>query len=108
MTRDEEILNAARKYTDGVTLSSPSDVLHFEAGAKWADNNPDLSALWHDASEEPKNDSHILMQYNYFGDKEYKSFHNEYDEFINWEKLVKIHGISQWAYISDLLPKGGK
>ena len=106
MIRKKQILNAAREYNEGVTLSSPSNVLHFEAGANWADEHP--KNIWHSASEEPKNDSHILMQYNYFGDKEYKSFHNEYDEFINWEKLVKIHGISQWAYISDLLPKGGE
>lgn len=77
-------------------------------GLDAADAYIDTSSLWHDASEEPENGSHILMQYNYFGDKEYKSFHNEYDELINWEKLVKIHDISQWAYISDLLPKGGE
>ena len=40
ITREEEIINAARKYVDGCTLSSPSDVLHFEAGAKWSDEHP--------------------------------------------------------------------
>ena len=39
MTREEEILNAAREYNNGITLSSPSNVLHFEAGAKWADTH---------------------------------------------------------------------
>ena len=34
ITREEEIINAARKYVDGYTLSSPSDVLHFEVCPK--------------------------------------------------------------------------
>lgn len=36
MTREEEIVNAAREYTDKVIFASPSTVLYFEAGAKWA------------------------------------------------------------------------
>ena len=35
MKREEEILKAARDYVSSVTLSSPSNVIHFEAGAKW-------------------------------------------------------------------------
>ena len=167
MTRDRQILKAARDYVSGVTLSSPSDVIHFENGAKWADKNPNfktiaeylykekgypislngdiptfeetmkdvqtyyayknetkiekacdqlestnvepnLESLWHDVNEEPQDGSHILMQYNYEGDKELKSFHIKYDEYMNWQKLVKIYGISQWAYINDMLPKGGE
>lgn len=34
MTREEQILDAAREYNNGITLSSPSNVLHFEDGAK--------------------------------------------------------------------------
>ena len=83
MTRKEEILKAARAYVSGVTLSSPSDVIHFENGAKWADEHP--INVWHDASEEPQDGSHILMQYNYEGDKELKSFHIEY-LYMNWQK----------------------
>ena len=69
---------------------------------------PNLESLWHDVNEEPQDGSHILMQYNYEGDKELKSFHIKYDEYMNWQKLVKIYGISQWAYINDMLPKGGE
>ena len=42
MTRKEEILQAARDYVGSVTFSSPSDVIHFENGAKWADEHPNL------------------------------------------------------------------
>ena len=45
MTRKEQILQAARNYVSGVTLSSPSDVIHFGYGAKWADKNPDSKII---------------------------------------------------------------
>lgn len=52
MTREEEILQAARDYVSGVTLSSPSDVIHFEYGARWADEHP--VNMWHDLNKEIK------------------------------------------------------
>lgn len=42
MTREEQILNAAREYNNGIIFSNPSNVLHFEAGAKWADEHQNL------------------------------------------------------------------
>ena len=36
MTRKEEILKAARDYISGVTMASPSNFIHFAAGARWA------------------------------------------------------------------------
>lgn len=46
-----------RNYTSNlVDVSSES----FIAGAKWANKHPDVSSLWHDVSEEPKEDMDIL------------------------------------------------
>ena len=45
MTREDEILKAARDYVSNVTLSSPSNVIHFENGAKWADKNPNSKTI---------------------------------------------------------------
>ena len=45
MTREEQILNAAREYNNGIIFSNPSNVLHFEAGAKWADKNPNSKTI---------------------------------------------------------------
>ena len=45
MTRKERILQAARDYVGSVTFSSHSDVIHFENGAKWADEHPNLESL---------------------------------------------------------------
>ena len=54
MTRNEEILKAARDYVSGVSLASPSNFIHFAAGARWADERPNLENLWHDANEKPR------------------------------------------------------
>lgn len=100
--RNEQILKAARDYVSGVTLSSPSNVLHFEAGAKWADKNP--INLWHNVSEEPKFYSVVLCLDN----------HNKYwvvrkigelGLTNKWYELVNDKGIIMWVYIDDLLPK---
>ena len=61
MTRKERILQAARDYVGSVTFSSPSDVIHFENGAKWADEHP--VNMWHDMSEEPRKYEYILFEY---------------------------------------------
>ena len=102
MTRKEEILNAARNYIRGVILSSPSNVIHFENGAKWADEHPNLESLWHDANENPKENSVILVQWNIKGNSGYEFY---YADSINWDRFVELYGVSIWAYIKDLLPK---
>lgn len=107
MTREEQRIKqieqfASKCYEDGERYSA------FISGAIWADNNPDLSSLWHDASEMPSRTScEILyeMRSNY-------GFQvtNLPDGLTadNWENALKVCGIVRWAYITDLLPKGGK
>ena len=64
MTREELILSAAREYNNGITLSSPSNVLHFEAGANWADNNP--KSPWISVKEDlPYNHKELLLSTEY-------------------------------------------
>ena len=104
MTREELILSAAREYNNGITLSSPSNVLHFEAGANWADEHPDLSALWHDANIVPSENKGII----------YLTKNNKLGGFNsikrnNWDWYVSDkYSIIKWAYSTDLLPKGGE
>ena len=108
MTRKEQILQAARNYVSGVTLSSPSDVIHFENGAGWADEHPNLERLWHDKSEEPQGDNWKIIcidDYNgYLVDSRVNALllHNQ------WNEYVDIEAVKMWAYVSDLLPKGGE
>lgn len=105
MIRKEQILQAARDYVSRVTFSSPSDVIHFENGAKWADEHPNLESLWHDASEMPKDGEWILIQID---DDAYDALvlcDLNVDIYLYW---CKKYGDIRWAYVSDLLPKGGE
>ena len=111
MTRKEEILNAARNYVRGVTLSSPSNVIHFENGAKWADEHPNLESLWHDANEEPLEDKEIIfldeLNFAYISEKFGGTFSYMLED-LSWEEYAKFLRFSKWAYLKDLLPKGGE
>ena len=107
MTRKEQILQAARNYVSGVTLSSPSDVIHFENGAKWADEHPNLERLWHDAIEEPQGDEWHIAYIDVFGSiQSLKCPSVTFDTFPSFADFAAGVGMQCWAYISDLLPKG--
>ena len=75
--------------------------MHFENGAKWADEHP--VNVWHEATEEPKEEGWILIQFGV-----------AYDTLLMprdidvWCDFVKMRYDVQWAYVKDLLPKGGE
>lgn len=98
MTRKEQILQAARDYVSGVTLSSTSDVIHFEYGARWADEHP--VNVWHDTNEEPNINEDVVL---------YDSCGNLVTEFYNgdvtWNNIVFFHKVTMWTYKDDLLNK---
>lgn len=71
-------------------------------------NLVDLSKIWHEVSEEPKKGTHILMEDDFLHSKEYKSYKIGDSLVNNWDTLKKFYRISRWAYITDLLPKGGE
>lgn len=109
MTREEEIAVAFYGYRDALKLSTFGDFEYiniqeaFEEGAKWADNHP--VNVWHDASEEPKEGEWILVMFDE-GDCNAIVIRN-FGEVI-WRDWCKKYNISHWAYISEMLPKGGK
>ena len=68
-------------------------------------NLVDLSKVWHDASEMPKEGELILTQFD----------EDCYDTIVLCDLIADIfyarckkYGDIRWAYISDLLPKGGE
>lgn len=71
-------------------------------------NLVDLSKVWHDANEEPQDDCKEILYQDKYGAW---FFALKYDIVvvleINWEDFA-AENISRWAYINDLLPKGGK
>lgn len=112
MTRKEQILQAARNYVSGVTLSSPSDVIHFGYGAKWADEHPNLESLWHNPSEEPLLEELEIIFINdqdfaHISERNGGAFSYTLVDY-SWEDYVNSLKIKKWAYVKDLFPKGGE
>lgn len=70
-------------------------------GLEAADAEPNLESLWHDASEEPICGKRLLLLHT---NSVVSIF--EYTGKSSWSMLVSC-GICQYAYISELLPKGG-
>ena len=104
MNREEQKASNAKKYY-------PEDINCYYAflhGAEWADKHP--VNVWHDASEEPDIGSNIVAI-----DKDgrllgIQPYDDDYDRFglEGWRRCVYLYNdIQKWAYISDLLPKGG-
>ena len=103
MTREEQIEITSLAY--GCVGSG----IDFEAGAKWADANPksgliDLSQAWHEAKEEPKKGEWILGEYQ---GGIYKTYLCGYVD-CEWSSYVEVFSLIRWAYIKDLMPKGGE
>lgn len=65
----------------------------------------DLSQVWHDASEKPRANEWLLIQ---FGEDDYDALSLN-DLYIDmWCTWCNTYNVIRWAYISDLLPKGGE
>lgn len=98
MAREEQILSEAKKhYYDSINCHNA-----FLHGVEWADEHP--ANVWHDASEMPKEEEWILVQ---FGEDCYDTLVLDMYADI-FRARCKKYGDIRWAYISDLLPKGGE
>ena len=70
-------------------------------------NIVDLGEVWHEVNNEPNDESRILI----IDDKDdwYSLNHKGYkDNDKHWENVVRAFGMTKWAYLKDLLPKGGE
>ena len=96
------ISHVGQGHTDGVLDTCVSIVVDDVR------NLVDLSNVWHDASEEPQDDCKEILYQDKYGAW---FFALKYDIVvvleINWEDFA-AENISRWAYIDDLLPKGGE
>ena len=113
MTREEEIKYASKDYVNYLldkqeyhneTYTEYDIKQAFEKGAEWADNHP--INVWHDASEVPNENTSIVFMW--YGNLIHKLeiIPNIDNSFYSW--LTANRCIKQWAYIDDILPKGGK
>lgn len=97
MNREEQIISEAKKhYYDDINCHNA-----FLHGVEWADEHP--VDVWHDASEEPRCEELLLGE-----DSDGFSIYRWCGQEDNWEAFVNATGLSRWAYINDLLPKGGE
>ena len=111
MTREEEIMNAIDAIipilppNNGRTYEQALMATGFEAGADWADEHP-VNA-WHDASEVPEGPYIVLC--DGLDNRQWVVEWLYIDmSYANWQDYVERISVSRWAYISDLLPKGGE
>lgn len=81
-------------------------IMLFLHGVEWAEEHP--QDIWHETSEKPQDNSHILICYNYLGTMEFKSYHINYQCDLTWSELVNSQEIRYWAYTDDIFPKGGE
>lgn len=64
-----------------------------------------LKDLWHDVSEEPRLNQWFIAQ---IGNNAFDTFVMTMDRNQDWRNWSKGLNIKRWAYICDLLPKGGE
>ena len=103
MTREKEIDVAATHYDNGYYEDSKlSAYCCFRDGAEWADEHP--VNVWHDVSEEPELNQWFLAQ---IGDDAFDTFVMAMEKNQDWKNWSNGINIKIWAYIEDLLPKGG-
>ena len=100
MMIEEQIITEAKKhYYDDINCHNA-----FLHGVEWADEHP--INVWHDASEKPRAKEWILVQ---FEEDEYETLALSESGVNTWFNVwVNEYRAIRWAYISDLLPKGGK
>lgn len=71
-------------------------------------NLVDLSKIWHDASEEPKDYFKQIIYQDKTGTCRFTIMHDIVVLLqLKWDDFAAAK-ITRWAYIEDLLPKGGE
>ena len=100
MKREEQIISEAKKYYSD-SINCHNAFLH---GVEWAELHP--VDVWHEASEKPRAKEWILVQ---FEEDEYETLALSESGVNTWFNVwVDEYRAIRWAYITDLLPKGGE
>ena len=99
MMIEEQIITEAKKhYYDDINCHNA-----FLHGVEQADEHP--INVWHDASEKPRAKEWILVQ---FEEDEYETLTLDELGADTWNWWCKNYNVVRWAFISDLMPKGGE
>lgn len=96
------ISHVGQGHTDGVLDTYVSIVVDDDR------NLVDLSKIWHDANEEPKDYFKQIIYQDKTGTYRFTIMHDIVVLLqLKWDDFA-AENISRWAYIDDLLPKGGE
>ena len=99
MTRLGEIITAANDNRNDI-----EEICGFFQGAQWADAHP--INVWHDAKEKPRTKEWVLVQ---FEEDEYETLVLDELGVETWpDWWCDNYKVIRWAYIEDLMPKGGE
>ena len=99
MTKGEDAIIEAKKYYR-------NDIKCYDAflhGVEWAEEQ--IAYAWHDANEEPQDDL-VIIYLDKHGNCWFITKRDIVIIYINWECFAT--NVRCWAYITDLLPKGGE
>ena len=69
------------------------------------DNIADLSKVFHNVVEKPDRGKDILIDTDTFG---YDVVTAKWHSDERWSSFASLYVIKRWAYVKDLLPKGGE
>lgn len=84
-----------------------------EVTRAWVANRPntgrrkytDLSQVWHNISKKPNPKVWFIAQ---ICENTFDTFVIKMDEYESWARWCKGMNVTRWAYVDDLLPKGGE
>lgn len=84
-----------------------------QAYEEWADNNHpedvvNLNDIWHPADKQPVGKGWKILIEDKSGCYWVEGKCSVYSFYDSWQNYVENFELTRWAYISDLLPKGGK
>ena len=99
MIRDEDAIIEAKKYYRN-DINCYDAFLH---GVEWVEEQ--IANVWHDVSEMPKEGERICV---HFGEDDCSAYKLGGINEAKWHFWCKAYNALRWAYISDLLPKGGE
>ena len=114
MSREEEIKRASVHHLNQYDYSYEEGehldfyIKGFTEGANWADEHPNFGSVWHEPSEEPEGDYCDILHQDENGCCWIESKADVMQLYDTWNEFIEIETIIRWAFVSDLLPKGGK
>lgn len=104
---DKKIEEAVRYYCNNrypASQDAPFIAEGFRKGARWAINEF-LKDLWHPAEEEPNHESDKNLYLGKTEASESGLLPMLLRPNTNWKEFVVSHGVTNWLYADDILPK---